>query len=643
MATSGVSSSSSSNRITGLATGLDTEQMVKDLIKVDKMPINKISQKKQLAEWRTDSYRNVTNLLRGVKDQFFDVLKPTSNMTSRSTYLKYSGTSSDSNVVTVSGNSESASGTHTIKVEKLASAGVATSNGKVTDSLTGTAVEAGYQYAGKKINLNINGVAKEITLGNYASGNDLATGVAALANAAFGAGKVTASFAGDKLTLDTNDGVGRLTLSAGSSNDGLQALGFTAGATNRISTADTLATLSTKLKTDLGFSPDNKLSFKINGTSFSFNSTDSLSKVISTVNASSTAMVNMQYDENRDRFVMTSKQLGAGTNISIEQTEGNLFATVNGLGGAVAGAVDINTNNSNYIAGDDAHAIIDGMNVYRQSNSFNVNGVNYNLVSAAPGETKTVTLTQDTETVFNNIKTFVEKYNELVDKLNKVLTDKYDRNFQPLSDDQKAEMEPEDIKKWEEKAKTGLLRNDPLVQNIVYNLRRSLSENITGISSNLASIGIKSGGWQDKGKLSIDETKLKDAIKASPETVADMFTKTSSVTDNINLTTAQKDTRFKEEGFANRILDVLNDNIRTARDSMGKKGILLEKAGVQGDLSEFTSTLFNEISKYSVSIKSMTDKLYEKEDNYYKKFAKLETYIQRMNQQSSYLTSRFSG
>ena len=43
-------------RISGLATGMDTDQMVKDLMKAERIPLDKLSQKKQTIEWQKESY-----------------------------------------------------------------------------------------------------------------------------------------------------------------------------------------------------------------------------------------------------------------------------------------------------------------------------------------------------------------------------------------------------------------------------------------------------------------------------------------------------------------------------------------------------------------------------------------------------------
>ena len=76
-------------RLGGLATGLDTDQMVRDLMRVERMPLDKILQRKQKTEWVRDQYREITNLLRGLKDEYFNVLKPDNYMFHKETIKVY--------------------------------------------------------------------------------------------------------------------------------------------------------------------------------------------------------------------------------------------------------------------------------------------------------------------------------------------------------------------------------------------------------------------------------------------------------------------------------------------------------------------------------------------------------------------------
>lgn len=655
MTTYSVNSLSSLIRVSGLGgSGLDTDSIVKQLMRAESAPLYKLTQKKQLAQWRQDDYRSITNLLRGFKDTYFNVVKASTNMLSLSSYKKFIGTSTNSSIVTVSGDAASTPGTHKVSVISLATAGIAVSGGVngVTDKLEGTV--SNYNLSGKTLQLTVDGVTREITLDNYTYTADPAssdivskadTGLQALLDAAFGTvlvggvptSKVTASFDANtqKLTFDTAGGASKVTLSGGTA---LSDLGFTAGASNRLDTAQSLDSLQTKFATDLTFNADGNLIFNINGSTFTFNKSVSLSAMMNTINADTKANVNMKYDETTDRFTITAKQLGYGDNIIIDAAtqQGNFFGA--------SSASAIGTGSATTTQGTDATAMIDNQLVTRSSNSFAVNGVTYNLLRAHTDpatQSETVSLTLNSDDVYNSIKSFVDKYNEVISSINTKLGEKYDRTYQPLTDDQKSNMSEDDIKKWETKAKTGLLRNDTLLQNIVYGMRKALSDGVidsSGKTVNLSSIGITTGTYQSQGKLVIDEVKLKAAIQKDPDAVSNLFTRQSSVSYSAANTSALRTQRYNEEGLAYRLSDILDDNIRT----IGGKGTLLEKAGIEGDSTEYTNLIYKEIVRYDTDIYNLSEKLKDEENAYYARFTAMEKYIQQMSNQSSWLSSQLS-
>lgn len=169
-------------------------------------------------------------------------------------------------------------------------------------------------------------------------------------------------------------------------------------------------------------------------------------------------------------------------------------------------------------------------------------------------------------------------------------------------------------------------------------MRRALSDSVDGIAKNLSSIGITTGAYTEQGKLKIDETKLRAAISNDPDAVADLFSKKSSIDYSDSLTSEQRSQRYKEEGLANRLSDILEDNIRT----IGGKGKLLQKAGITGDRTEFDNLLYDEIDGYDKDIASLLDRLADKEERYYAKFTAMEAAISRMSAQSSWLSSQFN-
>jgi len=103
-----------------------------------------------------------------------------------------------------------------------------------------------------------------------------------------------------------------------------------------------------------------------------------------------------------------------------------------------------------------------------------------------------------------------------------------------------------DIKLWEEKAKSGLLRNDRNLQRLLTDLRRSLYDAVAGIGKSPADIGLKTGSYLEKGKISLDETTLRSALTNNPEEVMRVFTKTSTATDAA--------TKYGESGLLNRLI-----------------------------------------------------------------------------------------
>lgn len=621
-------------RLSGLATGLDTDQIISDLMRAERVPLDKIYQKKQLAEWKRDSYRDITNLLRGLKDEFFNTLKPSSNMLLQSTYKKFTSTSTDSAVVTVSGSSSAIPGAHTVKVTNLATADIAVSSSNVSKELTGS--PTAYALSGKTINITLDGVTREIAMDDYTDLDNMinkaGTGLQALVDTEFGSGKIVVSNSGGQLKFETTGGSSRITLASGSTNDGLTDLGFTSGSSNRINTSDTLESLASKFAGGLTFDGSDNLVFTINSKQFTFSKTTSLSSMMSTINSDETAKVNITYDEASDKFMITAKQTGAGDNIKISQTGGTFFD----------GASKISTANPVTTEGEDAVALIDNQTITRSSNSFVLNGVTYTLLKESAVE-QTVTLNQDVDGIYNSIKSFVDKYNEVIGKINEKLLEKYDRNYQPLTEEQKDAMKEDDVKKWEEKAKTGLLKNDRLLESIVTNMRKALFDDISGVSATLTSIGINTGLYAEKGKLTIDENKLKSAIQNDPDGVMNLFSKQSTTHPGSvrTLTAEQRTVRYQEEGLFYRLYDIVEDNISIYRDSNDKKGMLLEKAGITGDTSEYKNLIYEEIKDYDKRISAFNDRLIDKENAYYKKFAALERIMSEMNSQGAWLASQF--
>ena len=180
----------------------------------------------------------------------------------------------------------------------------------------------------------------------------------------------------------------------------------------------------------------------------------------------------------------------------------------------------------------------------------------------------------------------------------------------PLTEAQKKEMKEEDIAKWEEQAKKGLLRNDIGISTLLNELRASVYQKIEGLNLSLADIGITTGAYNDRGKLVIDEQKLRNALKENGDNVMKLFTQNSSSED--------KSVKYKESGFIPRLLSSFTDyNGKVDFDALSQK-----------------------INEYKDHIKELEYKMYLKGEKYYKKFAARESALAKMTSQSMWLAQQ---
>ena len=103
-------------RISGMASGLDIDTMVKNLMTAERMPLDKLKQKKQTIEWQRDDYRSMNTLL-------LDFRSTLTQMKLSSNYRVRTIASSDDTKVTATASSAAAQTSFSIKnVTSLASA-----------------------------------------------------------------------------------------------------------------------------------------------------------------------------------------------------------------------------------------------------------------------------------------------------------------------------------------------------------------------------------------------------------------------------------------------------------------------------------------------------------------------------------------
>ncbi|MBR0061337.1 MAG: flagellar filament capping protein FliD, partial [Selenomonadaceae bacterium] len=147
---------------------------------------------------------------------------------------------------------------------------------------------------------------------------------------------------------------------------------------------------------------------------------------------------------------------------------------------------DINSsaNKSFSVTGTDGKIYVDGVKYETTNNKVTVGGITYNALNATEeGKNVTVTVSQDVDTVVDKVKSFVESYNKILSSLYEKYEEKSDSNYKPLTQSQKDAMKDEQIEKWEEKAKQGLLYHDSTLRKIIDEMRNAISQPIEGVNS----------------------------------------------------------------------------------------------------------------------------------------------------------------
>lgn len=264
----------------------------------------------------------------------------------------------------------------------------------------------------------------------------------------------------------------------------------------------------------------------------------------------------------------------------------------------------------------DAKVTLNGATVTSSSNTVTMNGLTLNLLSAAPGETISVNVTQDTDSVYNMVKDFVKEYNDLLDEMNKAYYAESARGYEPLTDEQKDAMSDTEVEKWETKIKDSLLRRDTTLGSLIDAMRSVMNEvvNIDGKDYGLSSFGISTTKYSEKGKIHIYgnqddpegmtyEDKLRAAIEEDPDKVMEVL-----------------------QGISKKLYDTMGDKMKATNLS-----------------SALTFYNDKQMTKDMTALKKEKqkeeDRLTQIEDRYYKQFASMEKALANLSSQSNSLLS----
>lgn len=380
---------------------------------------------------------------------------------------------------------------------------------------------------------------------------------------------------------------------------------------------------------------------------------------LATAFSNSGANVQGGYDTVNDSFSLYNKTSGSANKIDLKannDTSAELLnklhlASYNGQTNTLGNEISFTKNTLTPAAvGTNAKATIDGKTYESDTNKLNVANViyNFNGVSAknADGtyQASTISVSQDTDKIVDNVKKFVETYNTLIDSLNTKYREEKNTDYKPLTKKQEGEMTESQIDKWNEKAKSGLLYHDNNIYSIISDMRESLYTKVDAVDTvltdakgnkysynTMSSIGITSS--TNQGHITLDEEKLKKALTEDPDCVYQLFasdqdsTYVAGSTNKNQADTYTSKSDYLNTGIANRLYNSMNTNISKLESYAGTS----KETDDESYLGKLITNMNTKMTSFQTLMKSYESKLY-------KKYDAMEVALSKLGAQLSYIT-----
>lgn len=578
------------NRITGLS-GIDTESMVEKLMKAQSTQMEKLQQQKQKYEWQRDAYRDVNTKLSTFNTTLFDKFGLQGSFSSKTVNV------SDSTKVSVTATPSASGSLNLQSVSQLATAATSTKMlSKYTKSATLS--DFGVTSTSGVFNFSVGGVQKSVS---YSKTDTLSTFVANLQKN----GLTDAKIENGQLILGSDVTV----IPTNYSKEFAQKLGFNLDGSNQItnSTIGTLRSNVTKLS-DLGLG-DGNVTLKVLQSDGSIKETSIKYKAEDTI----------------DTFLTNLNNSGAG--VTALFSDAKISITANATGSTSTGAISVDSDSGVFKAlgfidgtfgvianGQNAKYTVNGLDMESTSNTFTVSGYSVTVKDTFDTTSSPVIISSSTnvDAMVDKVKDFVKTYNDLITSLNDKIKESKNKDYPPLTDAQKSQMTTDQITKWEEQAKSGIIRNDSTIQNALSSLRNTLYKTVDGVDGKynaLYTIGVTTTkDFTDGGKLEIDEDKLRTALNSDPDSVMKLFTQS-------------------ETGVVAQMRTIAQNTVKTIEVTAGKASSV-----------DSTYALGKQLVDINGKISDWKDRLKDIENRYWSQFTAMEQAIQKANSQASYFS-----
>jgi flagellar capping protein FliD len=306
----------------------------------------------------------------------------------------------------------------------------------------------------------------------------------------------------------------------------------------------------------------------------------------------------------------------------------------------------------------------DGVRIQQASNVFELEGLTIDIANAtgrtydetnnAPiREVFNISTTRDVDAAVDEIKKFVESYNNLIRHLNSIHSTPRPRAgnsrrgafFEPLTDEQRQAMSEREIERWEEQAKIGLLHRDRDIRNIHQQLRDMMMQRVQlndGTTISLSQIGISTIGMNGAegdrliGVLAIDEDQLRAALESEPDRVRQLFARSHVEAERpLGNNASERNANIPHVGLGFRIDEFFHTLTQDLDSPLRRRAGSADGRGL--DASENMMT--RQIRDYNRRIDEMQAWLQRRENHFYAMFAKME---QAMAQSHAQMDSLFA-
>ncbi|MBU3098607.1 MULTISPECIES: flagellar filament capping protein FliD [Clostridium] len=349
--TNTTSSTSSANllKISGMASGIDTDAVVKAMVSNYQTKIDKANQAKQTLAWQQEAYRDVIKDIKGLQD-YFDPLSSKYMLSDNSMNTNLIN-STEPSIVSGTVSASAKAGTYAINVQKLAAQ--AQIEGTSQNSIIKVADLANWSGTSLNFQVNADAAPVSIKLSDISSGT--ATNSTSMATMAADINKqISASALNGKISASyvSNGADSYIKFTKSSTNtDSITLNGKDSTVVTSDLTINSGISSSSKL-TSLGLAVGKEINFTLsNGTTDStvslvVNDTSTVQDLINQVNSKTGGSVSMSIESTTGKVILKSKDSGSTTNLKILYSDTDTMNKI-GLGSISSASGKINGNSLN--------------------------------------------------------------------------------------------------------------------------------------------------------------------------------------------------------------------------------------------------------------------------------------------------------